>query len=206
MLGRALIIVLAALGTIVALCLVVPHTKHEQCCRCGVQRYQRFVGPFLIPYLSEMEYDEWGTAERVKNACGHACEHNWTHGMIAVSFPAGWTPTHWWAAVGDRASLSEAIADAPATVVAVDAYGRTPLHWSASLGQCQMAESLISAGADLHALDHEGKSPSDWARANHVRCDALDKCAGCPYQDSIRESWSGMARFAAESAQLSARD
>jgi Ankyrin repeats (3 copies) len=53
-------------------------------------------------------------------------------------------------------------------------FGRTPLHWAASVGRAANCRQLWKMGADLVAKDDEGRKPTDLsAHLYHYECAAL---------------------------------
>ncbi|MFT5126653.1 MAG: hypothetical protein ACI8W8_000248 [Rhodothermales bacterium] len=52
--------------------------ENNQCRRCGVQEYDRYVFGISVDALSEREYDEYGTYRVLREAHpGANCSHNW---------------------------------------------------------------------------------------------------------------------------------
>jgi len=68
-------------------------------------------------------------------------------------------PIHYAAAAGLQRAVAEHIAQSAADVNAVDAGGRTPLHWAVSSGSLQTVSLLLDSGANADAADHRGWTP-----------------------------------------------
>lgn len=73
------------------------------------------------------------------------------------------------------ADALRALINAGAPLEARDVWGRSALHWAASVGSLQSGEALLAAGADPSARDHAGRTVFEWASA---------------FGDTAKEEWS----------------
>jgi ankyrin repeat protein len=84
-----------------------------------------------------------------------------------------------------------ALINAGARLEARDRWGRSALHWAASVGSLQSGEALLSAGADPSAQDNAGRTVFEWASA---------------FGDMAKEEWSKLltahGKAAAEAREL----
>ncbi|MFG0326813.1 MAG: ankyrin repeat domain-containing protein [Phycisphaerales bacterium JB037] len=86
--------------------------------------------------------------------------------QVQATDPAGRTPLHWAAAVGDTESIALLLAHG-ADPNAADALGRTPLHDAARFAQPASAERLLAAGADPNHRARLGMTPLHYAARIH---------------------------------------
>jgi len=72
---KAVIVGIVAVLVPVAIGVFGLRSRHNQCCICGVQEYERSFMGFVVESLCEREYDEYRTYAEWKKLCGKNCSH-----------------------------------------------------------------------------------------------------------------------------------
>ena len=75
-LRKMVIVGVVAILVLLAVVLLGARTRHNQCCICGVQEYERSLMGIVVESWCEREYDEYGTYEQWRQMTGDGvCHH-----------------------------------------------------------------------------------------------------------------------------------
>lgn len=125
---------------------------------------------YLGTELPEQALDE-DVAEAIEENLGSALKW-WAVVPIVALAVLGQALSDWWetrhnihvaVANGRLAAVEKLIVSKPDVVNSVGAYGRTPLHLAAAIGQTPIAKVLIFEGADVNAKADGGWTALHWA-------------------------------------------